>query len=456
MRVYVINVDTEVTRLQNFEKTYPKCLPEYTVWKAKTGKDVEKPDWWKSSANRWSLVQNFIDILSTDTDEDILIFEDDCTFTEGFEEEYNAFLNEVPEDWDMLYLGAYHVAPPIQVSPNVLRLRDSICGHAIIYRNRIKQELIKYYQEPKWGCRHMPDQRRAQVVASGKFKAYSPLINICGQSASYSILAGSERKARWYDTFKYINLDGVAYKCVRGVLSPAKEDTVNVGLRGGFGNCLLHIGLGKWAESQGFNVKYYAYKLGHDRCILDLLTNFNIELSGHKEFQYVDREYLNKSEQVRQMTNDYYCFKCSFHPECLTYLNMDHSSTDAAIGIHIRRGDYLDPTISAKTFGMDLCNTKYFENVKQALAQYDLPVKIFSDDISAIPEHIKDLFPDAQYNSGDTWEDFNALSACKVIVTYSSTFSGCAAYLNTDAVVYYPPNLVKSFRKSDWNLISLD
>lgn len=217
MRVYVINVETETDRLQAFEDSYPSCLPFYTVWKAKTGNDVEKPEWWESSANRWALVQNFIDILSSDTsDEDILIFEDDCTFSEDFEEKYTAFLNEVPNDWDMLYLGAQHVAAPLQVSDGVLELRNSICGHAIIYRNSIKQELIEYYQEPRWGCMHMPDQRRGQAMAAGKFKAYSPLINICGQSEGYSILSKRNRGARWYNSFRYITYDGIISEIENG------------------------------------------------------------------------------------------------------------------------------------------------------------------------------------------------------------------------------------------------
>ena len=216
MKVYVLNVATQADRLQHFKETYPKCLPTYTIWKAKTGNDVEVPDWWCSSANRWALVQNYIDILSEETDEDILIFEDDCTFSEDFENKYNLFLNEVPDDWDMLYLGALHVSPPIQVSTGILRLRDSVCGHAIIYRNSIRQELIDYYKEPVWGCSHAPDERRAQAMVSCKFKAYAPFINICGQDTGYSTLESRNRGTRWYNSFRYITSDGIQSEVVNG------------------------------------------------------------------------------------------------------------------------------------------------------------------------------------------------------------------------------------------------
>ena len=210
MKVYVLNIKADSERLAAFEEAYPDCLPEYTVWEAKTGADVDVPEWWCSSANRWSLVQNFIDILSQDDgEEDILIFEDDCTFCDDFETKYNAFLEEVPEDWDMLYLGAQHITAPVQVSDNVLKLVNSVCGHAVIYNHAIKQALIEWYSKPNWGCQHMPDMRRAQGMSSGRFIGYSPLVNMCGQSEGYSHLTKSNRKSRWYNSFRYITKDGL-------------------------------------------------------------------------------------------------------------------------------------------------------------------------------------------------------------------------------------------------------
>ena len=209
MKVYVLNKTEDSERLKAFAANYPVRLPDVTVWKAKTGADVDVPAWWQSSANRWALVQNFIDILSQDGgEEDVLIFEDDCIFAKEFDVLYNAFLAEVPDDWDMLYLGAQHVTAPVQVSENILRLSGSICGHAIIYRNSVKQKLVDFFQEPNWGCLHMPDQRRAQGMASGKFRCYSPLFNLCGQAAGYSSLTKSDRGERWYNNFNYRGLTG--------------------------------------------------------------------------------------------------------------------------------------------------------------------------------------------------------------------------------------------------------
>jgi hypothetical protein len=61
----------------------------------------------------------------------ILILEDDCQFTANFTE----VLDKVKlsqGDWDLLYLGANHSwSPTWQVQENLLKIRGSVCWHAI-------------------------------------------------------------------------------------------------------------------------------------------------------------------------------------------------------------------------------------------------------------------------------------------------------------------------------------
>ena len=233
MKAYVLNRQDQPERLEAFRENYPaSVLPECAVWKAKTGDDVTVPDWWKSSANRWALVQNFIDILEQDPEDDVLIFEDDCIFVDDFAVKYQAFLTSVPADWDMLYLGAQHLDMPRLVSDGVFRIRSCACGHAIIYRAKAKQAVADWLKTPKWESRHMPDLRRSQALAAGKFIAYSPLPNICGQSDSYSTLMKKERSTRWNNTFVYINAENNRQQIIDGqprlnVVKPAEVFGVN-------------------------------------------------------------------------------------------------------------------------------------------------------------------------------------------------------------------------------------
>ena len=49
---------------------------------------------------------------------------------------YKRFLADVPDDWDMLYLGATLNEPLKQVSPNLFRIKKGWTTHGIIYNNQ--------------------------------------------------------------------------------------------------------------------------------------------------------------------------------------------------------------------------------------------------------------------------------------------------------------------------------
>ena len=204
----------------------------------------------------------------------------------------------------------------------------------------------------------------------------------------------------------------------------------------GFANCLMSIGFGKWVQSKGYDVEWYIYQLAHGKRILDYFDEFGID--NVKEVKHVNgRRIVNRDNCLDYLkTQDKPVFT-GFYPDCLTLLGWDHPSTDNSIAIHIRRGDYLNPDI-INGFAGNLCETRYFNNIAEKCKGINLPIKIFSDHLEQVPDKIKDLFPTAEFISKDTISDFNAISACKVIFTYNSTFSKAAAWLNTDATVYYP------------------
>lgn len=125
-------------------------------------------------------------------------------------------MSEVPEDADMVFLGALHFAFPRQVAEHCLKIKAAWTSHAILYKRKCVKPFAEYFREPNWGCKHFSDQRRAQGIACGKFTAYSPLHNLCGQAAGYSTLDLHNRGERWYDTFKYIDLDGKIRQMYKG------------------------------------------------------------------------------------------------------------------------------------------------------------------------------------------------------------------------------------------------
>lgn len=67
----------------------------------------------------------------------VAIFEDDILMTGDFESRYNKAMEQIPDTWQMLYLGYYERSggPKIQISENITIPRDTWGTHAYILRN---------------------------------------------------------------------------------------------------------------------------------------------------------------------------------------------------------------------------------------------------------------------------------------------------------------------------------
>jgi hypothetical protein len=64
-----------------------------------------------------------------------IIMEDDCVMVVPWEEVEKA-MEQLPSDWDALWLGGTLDAPIQRYSPNLFRLKKCYCTHAILYNSR--------------------------------------------------------------------------------------------------------------------------------------------------------------------------------------------------------------------------------------------------------------------------------------------------------------------------------
>lgn len=72
----------------------------------------------------------------------ITIFEDDAQITFDFNERID-LLKNIPEDWDMVYLGAHHYMKPTPVSDGIGRCVTALSTVAYIINQRMYQTLLK-------------------------------------------------------------------------------------------------------------------------------------------------------------------------------------------------------------------------------------------------------------------------------------------------------------------------
>ena len=65
-----------------------------------------------------------------------IIIEDDLQILDGFHQTMVNAINELPADWDMLYLGANPCKEQEIYSPYLYRLNGAYCTHAIVWHPR--------------------------------------------------------------------------------------------------------------------------------------------------------------------------------------------------------------------------------------------------------------------------------------------------------------------------------
>lgn len=95
-QVVLINLDSRQDRLEAFDKQ-AKAL----------GIDYQRFTAIRATDPIFGCKLSHLAALSICEGESILIFEDDAAFIDGFEEELNKSLENLPSDWDMVYLGAH-------------------------------------------------------------------------------------------------------------------------------------------------------------------------------------------------------------------------------------------------------------------------------------------------------------------------------------------------------------
>lgn len=125
------------------------------------------------------------------------------------------------------------------------------------------------------------------------------------------------------------------------------------------------------------------------------------------------------------------------------------------IGVHIRRGDYLDE--ANRRFYENICTDSYYKNAIEWMLKENgnAVLSFFSDDIEWVKEHYK--MKDALYIEEEmfdhyqNWYDMYLMSLCKHNIIANSTFSWWGAWLNQnpDKVVIAPKKWVNQCKHVD-------
>lgn len=115
----------------------------------------------------------------------VLIMEDDFQFDEDVEERLEE-IKLIPDNWDVIYLGAnhYHLGAgtikPIKINDKIIRIYSSYGAHSIIIKKSMYQKIYEKILEYKFPIDVIFANMQIEINAYGFIK------NICKQYDSYS------------------------------------------------------------------------------------------------------------------------------------------------------------------------------------------------------------------------------------------------------------------------------
>lgn len=69
--------------------------------------------------------------------ENIMVFEDDVVFMENFNEKFNEYFKQVPNDWDMLYFCGNHQGGIKMINQNLGKIFGSYTAHSYIMNKKV-------------------------------------------------------------------------------------------------------------------------------------------------------------------------------------------------------------------------------------------------------------------------------------------------------------------------------
>jgi len=94
--------------------------------------------------NHWMLWSRILS-ESFDPSENSLILEDDVRFVDGWEAKWEQAMEDVPDDWDMLYLGSCfaRLHGATQVKGLIWRAEVPNCTHAYLVRHKALPRLVE-------------------------------------------------------------------------------------------------------------------------------------------------------------------------------------------------------------------------------------------------------------------------------------------------------------------------
>jgi glycosyl transferase family 25 len=126
---FCINLDRRPERWEQMRSKFERCGVEGVQrFAAVDGQQTIVPAGWTDSPGAYGCLRSHLEIIEEARRRgwpNVLIFEDDAALDPELNEKFSSYFEQVPSDWEMLHFGANHMAEPVGVSANVVRITSA-------------------------------------------------------------------------------------------------------------------------------------------------------------------------------------------------------------------------------------------------------------------------------------------------------------------------------------------
>ena len=181
-KAYCINLKRRSDRLELVGPEFTNANIDVEIVEAVDGWEIaEYPELARGAAG---CLQSQLNILTNALEqnyESVAIFEDDVFFVPDFESQFATFYDQVPDDWQFIYLASFTGFGFAQkVSENVDKITNGWSAHAVLFRRPVIEHIV-----------NLEDIGRNPIdvtygVAQLKFPAYSAIPSLAGQREDFS------------------------------------------------------------------------------------------------------------------------------------------------------------------------------------------------------------------------------------------------------------------------------
>ena len=137
-RIVVINLDSRTDRLEAFDEQAKKYGIEYIRFPAVVADPPKLPPTWACKESHLTVIKDAV----KDGVKRLFVFEDDAQFVDNFNEKLEELYNKLPKDWDMFYLGAWHLVFE-NYTEGLVKMIENYSAHAYGINTQFMDEAVK-------------------------------------------------------------------------------------------------------------------------------------------------------------------------------------------------------------------------------------------------------------------------------------------------------------------------